>query len=151
MLCWLCCCVLSSCFRLSLAPQSHALEGGLASPAAAAAASPAPAAASASSPKAVRAPSSVSASAAAPAPSSAGDDDDSSAPAMPKDVVKVVTFGSIDNLSTTALNEFTSGMQKFVSQISHAIQQVTGDVHLTVPEVPAHLRYSLLRRWQPIM
>ncbi len=99
--------------------QSHALEGGLATPAHAPAAAAATAAASISSPKATRAPSSVSAPAsAAPAASAGNDDDDSSGgPAMPKDVVKIVTFGSTDNLSTTALNEFTSGMQKFVSQV----------------------------------
>jgi dynein heavy chain len=57
----------------------------------------------------------------------------------PVEKAVVVTVGATPNLPETVLNEFTTNMQKFVSQISHAIQQVTGDIHLTVPDVPAHL------------
>ncbi len=38
-------------------------------------------------------------------------------------------------LAEAVRNEFTSSMQKFVSQISQTIEQVTGDVHLVVPTV----------------
>lgn len=37
------------------------------------------------------------------------------------------------HISDTVRNEFSGNMSKFVSQISHAIQQVTGNVHLPVP------------------
>jgi dynein heavy chain len=48
-----------------------------------------------------------------------------------------------EEVSETVRNEFSSNMSKFVSQISHAIRQVTGNVHLPVPDVhidPNNLR-----------
>ena len=39
-------------------------------------------------------------------------------------------------VNDTALrNEFRNGLQKFGSQVSHAIQQVSGDIHLQIPDI----------------
>lgn len=55
-----------------------------------------------------------------------GDKMSSEAVAIPQDAVKVG-----DNLR----NEFRANLNKFESQVTHATQQVKGDVHLSVPSI----------------
>jgi hypothetical protein len=43
--------------------------------------------------------------------------------------------GVFEEAAETVRNEFTVNLQKFASQLSHTIQQVTGDIHLPLPDV----------------
>ena len=41
----------------------------------------------------------------------------------------------LDVSESTLRNEFRNSLQKFSSQVSHAIQQVSGDIHLQIPDI----------------
>ncbi|GMH67856.1 hypothetical protein TrLO_g3024 [Triparma laevis f. longispina] len=49
--------------------------------------------------------------------------------------VPLVSTPSSNTQQTATANEFKQNVQKFSSQISHAIQQVKGDVHLNIPDI----------------
>lgn len=49
--------------------------------------------------------------------------------------VPLVSTPPSNTQQTATANEFKQNVQKFSSQISHAIQQVKGDVHLNIPDI----------------
>eukprot|EP00899_Mesostigma_viride_P018540 jgi/Mesvir1/26688/Mv20468-RA.1 len=57
----------------------------------------------------------------------------------------------------TLRNELVGNMQKFASQVSHIIQQLTGDIHLTIPNItvdnPSKVAddYDILSQLEPAM